>query len=71
MGVKDNNIDAVFFNHLYDPISLVRDKGIRMLLQSMNIHVESFGADLMYEPWEVLDEKGQPFAPSRSSGRTW
>jgi deoxyribodipyrimidine photolyase len=59
--VKDNNIDAVFFNHLYDPISLVRDKGIRMLLQSMNIHVESFGADLMYEPWEVLDEKGQPF----------
>ena len=59
--VKENNIEAVFFNHLYDPISLVRDKGIRMLLQSMNVHVESFGADLMYEPWEVMDEKGQPF----------
>mmetsp|Transcript_6766 Transcript_6766/g.16505 ORF Transcript_6766/g.16505 Transcript_6766/m.16505 type:complete len:606 (+) Transcript_6766:156-1973(+) len=59
--VKECNIEAVFFNHLYDPISLVKDKGIRTLLQSMNVRVESFGADLMYEPWEILDEKGAPF----------
>ncbi|QDZ25668.1 cryptochrome/DNA photolyase [Chloropicon primus] len=59
--VKDNDIQAVYFNHLYDPISLVRDKGIRTLLQGLNVHVESFGADLMYEPWEIYDEKGQVF----------
>ena len=64
--VRDRKIEAVFFNHLYDPISLVRDKGIRTLLQSMNVHVESFGADLMYEPWEILDAKGRPFCTFES-----
>jgi len=59
--VKENGVQAVFFNHLYDPISLVRDKGIRTLLQGNGVHVESFGADLMYEPWEVLDEQGRAF----------
>ena len=59
--VKQYNVDALFFNHLYDPISLVRDNKIRLELRKMGVHVESFGADLLYEPWEVFDADGKPF----------
>ncbi|KAJ4794143.1 Cryptochrome-1 [Rhynchospora pubera] len=52
----------VFFNHLYDPLSLVRDHRLKELLTARGINVSSFNADLLYEPWEVNDENGQPFS---------
>ncbi|KAJ3679597.1 hypothetical protein LUZ60_017608 [Juncus effusus] len=51
----------VFFNHLYDPLSLVRDHRLKEQLSARGINVRSFNADLLYEPWEVNDENGQPF----------
>ncbi|XP_078165357.1 cryptochrome 1 isoform X2 [Carex rostrata] len=52
----------VFFNHLYDPLSLVRDHRLKELLLTRGINVSSFNADLLYDPWEVNDENGQPFS---------
>ncbi|KAH7425919.1 hypothetical protein KP509_11G077400 [Ceratopteris richardii] len=51
----------IFYNHLYDPVSLVRDDRVKQGLSEAGIIVKSFNADLLYEPWEVLNEKGQPF----------
>ncbi|XP_042448453.1 cryptochrome-1-like [Zingiber officinale] len=59
--VQSTAASNLFFNHLYDPLSLVRDHQMKELLTSQGVTVHSFNADLLYEPWEVNDENGQPF----------
>ncbi|XP_072960760.1 cryptochrome-1-like isoform X2 [Typha angustifolia] len=49
------------YNHLYDPVSLVRDHKIKNQLVALGISVQSFNADLLYEPWDVYDENGHAF----------
>ncbi|KAD4584753.1 hypothetical protein E3N88_22354 [Mikania micrantha] len=53
--IKSTGANQLFFNHLYDPISLVRDHRTKEVLTNNGIAVRSFNADLLYEPWEVLD----------------
>ncbi|XP_078444105.1 cryptochrome 1 [Wolffia australiana] len=59
--VRSTGASQVFFNHLYDPLSLVRDHRLKEHLTSQGITVRSFNADLLYEPWEVNDDEGRPF----------
>ncbi|KAL9682844.1 hypothetical protein QQ045_014654 [Rhodiola kirilowii] len=59
--VKSTGASQLFFNHLYDPISLVRDHKAKEVLTAHGIAVRSFNADLLYEPWEVNDDQGRPF----------
>ncbi|KAI3706147.1 hypothetical protein L1987_76405 [Smallanthus sonchifolius] len=59
--IKSTGATQLFFNHLYDPISLVRDHRAKEVLTENGIAVRSFNADLLYEPWEVLDDEGRPF----------
>ncbi|KAK9053756.1 hypothetical protein SSX86_024830 [Deinandra increscens subsp. villosa] len=59
--IKSTGANQLFFNHLYDPISLVRDHRMKEVLMNNGIAVRSFNADLLYEPWEVLDDERRPF----------
>ncbi|XP_052144471.1 cryptochrome-1-like isoform X1 [Oryza glaberrima] len=59
--VRSIGATHLFFNHLYDPLSLVRDHRVKALLTAEGIAVQSFNADLLYEPWEVVDDDGCPF----------
>lgn len=59
--VKSTGATQLFFNHLYDPFSLVRDHKAKEALSAQGIAVRTFNADLLYEPWEVLDDQGHPF----------
>ncbi|KAM6565277.1 hypothetical protein CsatA_024405 [Cannabis sativa] len=51
----------VVFNHLYDPVSLVRDHNIKEKLVELGISVQSYNGDLLFEPWEVYDDSGNAF----------
>ncbi|XP_057430675.1 cryptochrome-1-like [Lotus japonicus] len=51
----------VVFNHLYDPVSLVRDHNIKEKLLELGISVQSYNGDLLYEPWDIYDESGHAF----------
>ncbi|XP_060181366.1 cryptochrome-1 [Lycium barbarum] len=51
----------VVYNHLYDPVSLVRDHNIKQKLGELGISVQSYNGDLLNEPWEVYDDDGQVF----------
>uniref|UniRef100_A0A5B7B774 Putative cryptochrome-1 isoform X1 n=1 Tax=Davidia involucrata TaxID=16924 RepID=A0A5B7B774_DAVIN len=51
----------VVYNHLYDPVSLVRDHNIKQKLAELGISVQTYNGDLLYEPWEVYDENGHAF----------
>ncbi|XP_031274986.1 cryptochrome-1 isoform X2 [Pistacia vera] len=59
--VKATGATQLFFNHLYDPLSLVRDHRAKELLTAQGIAVRTFNADLLYEPWEINDAQGRPF----------
>lgn len=59
--IKATGATKVSFNRLYDPVSLVRDHSIKEKLVDLNISVESYNGDLLYEPWEIYDDKGQAF----------
>ncbi|XP_010538941.2 PREDICTED: cryptochrome-1 [Tarenaya hassleriana] len=59
--VKATGASQIFFNHLYDPLSLVRDHRAKEVLTAQGIVVRSYNADLLYEPWEVNDSQGLPF----------
>eukprot|EP00249_Psilotum_nudum_P012457 c23797_g1_i1 orf=578-2497(+) len=59
--VESTGATDVVYNHLYDPLSLVRDHRIKQGLVRRHIRVQSFNGDLLYEPWEVHDEEGKPF----------
>ncbi|XP_010274772.1 PREDICTED: cryptochrome-1-like isoform X2 [Nelumbo nucifera] len=51
----------VVYNHLYDPVSLSRDNSVKQNLVDLGISVQSFNGDLLYEPWEVHDDKRHAF----------
>ncbi|KAG9144299.1 hypothetical protein Leryth_016943 [Lithospermum erythrorhizon] len=59
--VKSTGATQLLFNHLYDPISLVRDHRTKEALTAHGVAVRSFNADLLYEPWEINDDEGHPF----------
>ncbi len=52
---------ALYFNHLYDPISMVRDNEVKAAMAEAGVACHTFNSDVLYEPWEVLSAKGQPF----------
>ena len=58
---KESNASVVFFNNVYDPLSLVRDHDVKRRLSEAGVVARSFNGELLYEPWEVLQDNGQPF----------
>ncbi len=44
-----------------DPVSLVRDHSVKQGLVEHGVSVHSWNGDLLNEPWEVYDHKGQAF----------
>lgn len=51
---------ALYFNHLYDPISMVRDNEVKAAMAEQGVVCHTFNSDVLYEPWEVLSPAGQP-----------
>ncbi|CAH9116003.1 unnamed protein product [Cuscuta epithymum] len=51
----------VVYNHLYDPISVVRDHKIKQRLEELGYSVQSYNAELLNEPWEVYNEDGKVY----------
>ncbi|KAK9817351.1 hypothetical protein WJX74_009833 [Apatococcus lobatus] len=58
--LTESHAQALFFNHLYDPISLVRDNEVKAAVADLQVHCQSFNGDVLYEPWEVLSDARQP-----------
>ena len=51
----------VLYTLFSDPISLVRDHNIKQKLVELGISVQSYNGDLLYEPWDIYDDKGNAF----------
>ncbi len=52
--VKDNNIDAVYWNRCYEPWRIKEDTDIKTFFKGQDIECKSFNGSLLLEPWQVL-----------------
>jgi deoxyribodipyrimidine photo-lyase len=52
--IEETGVSAVYWNRLYEPAIVERDKKIKAALKDRGLTVESFRAALLFEPWELL-----------------
>ncbi len=55
------DIKGVYWNRCYESWRMERDKQIKERLTEKNIHVESFNGSLLWEPWTVRKDDGDPY----------
>jgi len=59
--IKQTRATHVYWNRLYEPVHIQRDKTIKQALQDQGIEVKSFNSTLLHEPWEITKKDGDPF----------
>lgn len=59
--VHEMGASAVYWNRVYEPATIERDKRVQASLESSGIEVRSFNACLLREPWDCLNRQGKPF----------
>jgi len=52
---------AVFWNRRYEPAAIARDKQVKSELRARGLLAESFNGSLLFEPWTVANQAGQPY----------
>jgi deoxyribodipyrimidine photo-lyase len=58
---KLEKIKNVFWNRVYEPWAISRDKKIKENFNKENIEVVSLNGSLLWEPWDVLKSDGTPY----------
>ena len=59
--LAEYSVDAVFWNRQYTPSAITRDQAIKASLKSLGIEVQSFKANLLFEPHEIHKDNGEPY----------
>ncbi|MEL6710386.1 MAG: deoxyribodipyrimidine photo-lyase [Pseudomonadota bacterium] len=59
--IAEYAISAVYWNRLYDPASIARDKGLKTWLREQSVQVHSFSGQLFFEPWQLLKRDESPY----------
>jgi deoxyribodipyrimidine photo-lyase len=58
---SETGAGAVFWNRRYEPAAIARDTAVKTVLRSRGSSAESFNANLLHEPWTILNTSGQPY----------
>ncbi|MCB1101971.1 MAG: deoxyribodipyrimidine photo-lyase, partial [Kiritimatiellae bacterium] len=59
--VQETGAGAVYWNRLYEPAIVRRDKGIKATLQQAGLEVQSFPGHLLHEPWAIENQQARPY----------
>ena len=59
--IADSGAEAVYWNRLYEPAIISRDKDIKQALKDSNVLASSHAAALLFEPWEIKTGSGGPY----------
>jgi deoxyribodipyrimidine photo-lyase len=59
--VHRTGADAVYWNRLYEPSAIARDKHVKHALKEQGIAAHSSNANLLVEPWDVTTGQGGPY----------
>ena len=58
---KKETVKNIFWNRVYEPWGIERDKKIKEKLSNNDIEINSFNGSLLWEPWEALKDDGTPY----------
>ncbi len=53
--------EAVYWNRVYEPALVERDRAIKRALRADGLTVESCNGSLLFEPWQLCKEDGTPY----------
>ncbi len=56
--IAETGAELLCWNRCYEPFAVERDKALKT---NLSIEIQSFGAALLHEPWEVKTGSGDPF----------
>jgi deoxyribodipyrimidine photo-lyase len=59
--IEETGADTVFWNRLYNPAEMARDKAIKADLRKRGLTVDSFPGNLGFEPWTRQTGSGGPY----------
>jgi deoxyribodipyrimidine photo-lyase len=59
--IEQFEVEAVYWNRLYEPAAIERDKRVKEALRADGVHVESSNGALLVEPWTVATLSGAPY----------
>jgi deoxyribodipyrimidine photo-lyase len=59
--VAEHSISNVYFNNCYEPAQDEQDASIKKALEKENVSVESFCAQLLWKPSQVVKKDGTPY----------
>lgn len=59
--VRQTGAEAVFWNRLYEPAAIARDKRVEQALNASGARTQSFNSALLVEPWTVVTGAGEPY----------
>jgi len=69
--IKETLAGSLFWNRCYEPENLKLDADIRKLSHFQDINIQSFNANLIVEPWEILNKQQKPFKVFTPFWKTW
>ncbi len=59
--LAESGADSLYWNRLYDPAIVKRDRDIKAKLRSGGVTVWSGNAALLFEPWTIATNAGEPY----------
>ena len=59
--VAETAAEAVFWNRKYEPATQPRDAALKKALRERGLQVDSFKGVLLFEPWDLATQQGNPY----------
>lgn len=59
--IQETKAETLYYNRLYEPAIIERDKVIKSSIKDDGIDVRSYNSALLNEPWEIEKRTGGPF----------
>ena len=59
--LNQSGATAVYWNRRYEPMVMERDSRLKFALKKDGLIAESSNGGLLFEPWTVRNQKGQPY----------
>lgn len=59
--VEETNAASVFYTRNYEPFAVTRDQRVATHLKRLDVTVEAFGGDVLFEPGTIRTGAGEPF----------
>jgi deoxyribodipyrimidine photo-lyase len=69
--LRDYTIEALYFNHDYEPQAIARDKIIAGIFEERDIPVRSFKDQVIFEKNEILKPNGKPYTVFTPYMKKW